>query len=99
MISWALLVGHGSGSNTPKRRRSVPQRSPSSLGLAGRWLGHFDARQVYDLPIIAPYFFSGLRPHGHRPLNHGKARSASRRLAAHRSGRAIEANILALLLD
>jgi len=53
------------------------------------WLCHSDARQVFDLPAAAPFFFLRVfDPNGQRPvLVNGL--TASQRLAAHQSGRAI----------
>ncbi len=56
-----------------------------------QWLCHSDARRVCDLPAANLLFRLGSwTHHGHRPFSMGHV-SASPRLAAHQSGRAIAA--------
>src|SRR5262249_4248437 len=63
------------------------------------WLCHSDARQVSDLPRIGPCSSHGLRPcvGGHRPPVLVESLPASRRLAAHRGGRAMARTTFRLL--
>src|ERR1043166_548151 len=56
-----------------------------------QWLCHFDARQVSDLPAANLLFIRVFDHHGQRPFRLMGYVSASLRLAAHQSGRAIAA--------
>ena len=69
---------------------SLSARYAGITGPLRLWLCHSDARQVFDLPARSIQGFFGLRPQvGAKNHKERDSPTASRRLAAHRSGRAI----------
>ncbi len=58
------------------------------LAHLNQWLRHSDARQVYDLPVANPFFRRVSDPRSQTVIDNAQL-TASCRLAAHQSGKAI----------